>query len=510
MKKILAFMLASLMLLSSTGCSAKNEATNETANNGTAIEIDGQAKSLIAYNINNNNYFKLRDIANVLKDTDAKFDVIWNEEKQAIELISDTSYSTNEEISTEKIEGATPVRAFPVIYLDGAEILLTAYNIANNNYFKLRDLASAIDFGVNYDAERGIIVVDTKTEYVFPESSGTEFAINPKYLSLIGKTKAYIDKKFGNEGEWWPEYNGIYYENVGVNIYYDTVMLEEPTSSSIAKGIDLHLNYLFFNCPAKPTAGQIQALFPASHIGFAPVNNGDILNTNYNGKDLDFGLVSNLSSDSIAILTGNPYPYEMTETPKASENALYTAILDDYYNVIVSGNGYYNEGMTGLAEAIMEENDDLNSIGYTIRDLSGDGVPELVIGWTHSYSGGDSVLALYTIKSGTPAFVFEGWIKNDYELNTDGTFYHHENYGGEGTFVGKYKLSQDGTQLNCVDCTFVKVNMDSGDVNYYRNSTGNFYDTASQKISEAQYSELEQTLSSNTTDLDLTPFSQYK
>jgi hypothetical protein len=47
------------------------------------------------------------------------------------------------------------------ITLDGAEVSFTAYNIGGNNYFKLRDLGAALNFGVTWDGAANTIVIDT-------------------------------------------------------------------------------------------------------------------------------------------------------------------------------------------------------------------------------------------------------------------------------------------------------------------------------------------------------------
>ena len=51
------------------------------------------------------------------------------------------------------------------IYLDGKEINLMAYNIDGNNYFKLRDIGAAFNFGVDWDSAKNTIVIDTGKGY---------------------------------------------------------------------------------------------------------------------------------------------------------------------------------------------------------------------------------------------------------------------------------------------------------------------------------------------------------
>ncbi|MFI3312544.1 MAG: hypothetical protein R3Y62_01525, partial [Eubacteriales bacterium] len=57
----------------------------------------------------------------------------------------------------------TPAEA--TLFVDGAEVSLTAYEIQGNNYFKLRDLGELFDFNVSWDAQANAITVDTGTNY---------------------------------------------------------------------------------------------------------------------------------------------------------------------------------------------------------------------------------------------------------------------------------------------------------------------------------------------------------
>jgi hypothetical protein len=51
------------------------------------------------------------------------------------------------------------------IYLNNEAISLTAYNIDDNNYFKLVDTAAAFNFSVTWDGENNTIAVETAKGY---------------------------------------------------------------------------------------------------------------------------------------------------------------------------------------------------------------------------------------------------------------------------------------------------------------------------------------------------------
>jgi len=128
--------------------------------NGKAIEFD-------AYKINDNNYFKLRDFAQAVNNTEKNFEVIWDEENNAIRLILNKPYTpVGGELSKGDGKAKTATPTTSKIYKDGEEILLTAYNINYNNYFKLRDMARAFDIGVTWDEANNTIIIDTSISYV--------------------------------------------------------------------------------------------------------------------------------------------------------------------------------------------------------------------------------------------------------------------------------------------------------------------------------------------------------
>lgn len=133
------------------------------------VLVNGSVVKFEAYSINDNNYFKLRDLAKVISGTDRQFEVGWDSAKGAISLTTGKTYtSVGGELSIPSKTATVVARiSTAVVYLNGTEICLKAYEINGNNYFKLRDVAEAIDFGVTWNEEKSTIAIDTSSGYVF-------------------------------------------------------------------------------------------------------------------------------------------------------------------------------------------------------------------------------------------------------------------------------------------------------------------------------------------------------
>lgn len=146
---------------------ATEPATVTAAPMASKVMVNGVEKSFDAYNINGNNYFKLRDLATVVNGSEKQFEVEWDNEKKAINLISNKAYTAvGGEMSEGDGEAKNGVLNTAKIYKDGVEVQLTAYNIDGNNYFKLRDIAKAFNIGVTWDNATKTVGIDTTTEYV--------------------------------------------------------------------------------------------------------------------------------------------------------------------------------------------------------------------------------------------------------------------------------------------------------------------------------------------------------
>ena len=307
LKKIVAIILGFVMLFAVPVMA-------ENSGGKTTLMLDGVEKELVAYKIYDNNYFKLRDIANLLKGTEAQFDVVWNEGKEAVEITTGVPYSTEEEITEELLNNPTAIPSYSPIYKDGGRILLKAYEIGGNNFFKLRDLAAALDFGVDWTEETGIMV-DSSASYVFPEVS--DFSVNLETMSLIGKNKAEIDAKYG-QGDYSMEFGLVDYNN-GIMMGYNSLG-DFPRDDHPAETMYVSMDQLFYNCPDTLSQELIASAFDHSCTAYNEMDEENILCVNYCGISICFPLDYTIYKDEYVLVNiFNPYYGDVEGVPLATQ-----------------------------------------------------------------------------------------------------------------------------------------------------------------------------------------------
>lgn len=142
--------------------------TVEAVSNKAKVLVDGNEAEFEAYNIEGYNFFKLRDIAYALRETDKQFDTIWNEEAQAINMVTQKPYTVvgGELASSSSAKDKTAVKSGALLQVNGISTNCDVYNIDGYSYFKLRDVAQAINFGVSWSEEQNTIGIVTLVGFI--------------------------------------------------------------------------------------------------------------------------------------------------------------------------------------------------------------------------------------------------------------------------------------------------------------------------------------------------------
>lgn len=132
-----------------------------TRTKGQAVYVGSTRVYPTGYNINDNNYFKLRDVGKL-----AGFGVDWNEDTRTVEISTTRTAPELTGITDTAVTGATAKPTDQRITVDGQEVSMTAYKIKGNNYVKLRDIGKTINFGVSFNMATKAVSIDPNDTYV--------------------------------------------------------------------------------------------------------------------------------------------------------------------------------------------------------------------------------------------------------------------------------------------------------------------------------------------------------
>ena len=160
MKKLLPIILTLLLVcIAAPYASAANVVASPQN-----LSVDGVDADCDKYNIDGSNYFKLRDLAQLLSKTDSRFSVAFDAQSNAVTIVSGKEYiPIGGELARGQDQSKTAVVSKQSVLIDGKAVDgLSIYNIGGNNYFKLRDLGDALGFTVDYDADSNTAIVLSK------------------------------------------------------------------------------------------------------------------------------------------------------------------------------------------------------------------------------------------------------------------------------------------------------------------------------------------------------------
>ena len=94
------------------------------------VEVNGKAVNPQAYNIGGYNYFKLRDLAYLLNGTTMSFNVTWDSENNAVNMISGQPYTVvGGEMTVASTTSLRVQESTSKVLLDGTGVSIKGYNI---------------------------------------------------------------------------------------------------------------------------------------------------------------------------------------------------------------------------------------------------------------------------------------------------------------------------------------------------------------------------------------------
>jgi len=203
---------------------------------------------------------------------------------------------------------------------------------------------------------------------------------------------------------------------------------------------------------------------------------------------------------------GNAFPVP------ANIPAAYVPVLNNLYDILANGlhDRDRKEGEFGVMERWQgnEGPEALASVGWALRDLSGDGTPELLVSPVEKEKGeyrGSQLYAVYTIKDGKAFLVLEGTARNTFALMEDNAVMNHGS-GGMARVFGICELSKDGMKLVWRDRWFSELKGEPLKTACYHSMAGSLDRENAQEVSEEEFDKAEKYLFALQCDALFMPF----
>ncbi len=137
------------------------------------VAVDGFLVAPEGYCINQENYYKLRDLAFLLTGKSTAFDVVWDDEYQCISMITGRDYTVagGEMAPSGGAEIYKFVPSYSEVRLNGQPVQMTGYNINNNNYYRIRDVGPLIGFHVDWDNDNAAVIISSTADAIAPPAA---------------------------------------------------------------------------------------------------------------------------------------------------------------------------------------------------------------------------------------------------------------------------------------------------------------------------------------------------
>lgn len=194
----------------------------------------------------------------------------------------------------------------------------------------------------------------------------------------------------------------------------------------------------------------------------------------------------------------------------------YAKVVDSVYEFIADGtsDNLPEQGRTGICEVrdFAKREAALQQLGYTLQDISGDGVPELLISWISQKRGaghyGKEIYAIYTFADDSVKYVAEGWSRSSLQLMANDNLVTR---GGTGISHRCLLLSicSDGN-LGCYELYFTWPKDDG--LGVCRNMSCRSEADASQEtdMTVEEFNEMRSEYANNSVEIEFLPLKDFK
>lgn len=138
-------------------------AAPKVAVSGHTFKVNGKTVAPQAYNIDGYNYFKLRDVAYLLADTTAPFNVTWSaSQSTVVNIVPGQKYQkVGGELSASTLTSLKVSASTFKVLMEGKTLPLRGYLINDNNYYSIADIAESVGFEAGWDNATRTVSITT-------------------------------------------------------------------------------------------------------------------------------------------------------------------------------------------------------------------------------------------------------------------------------------------------------------------------------------------------------------
>ena len=138
-------------------------AAPKVAVSGHTFKVNGKNVAPQAYNIDGYNYFKLRDVAYLLADTAAPFNVTWSaSQSKVVNIVPGQKYQkVGGELSASTLTSLKVSASTFKVLMEGKTLPLRGYLINGNNYYSIADIAESVGFEAGWDNATRTVSITT-------------------------------------------------------------------------------------------------------------------------------------------------------------------------------------------------------------------------------------------------------------------------------------------------------------------------------------------------------------
>lgn len=115
------------------------------------IMVNDKKSTIASYKINDENYIRIRNLADLLKDTPYCFDISWSSENNSTEITTNKKYTGPVDTSMPGNSSFYTVPMDNETYFDGVNRCITSFQINKNTYYRLADLSAILGFKLEND-----------------------------------------------------------------------------------------------------------------------------------------------------------------------------------------------------------------------------------------------------------------------------------------------------------------------------------------------------------------------